>query len=109
MLTFVFVCIIGIISIQGKKKLNEWKENRKCPRLTHDAAIITKRTNIVQYQIKGKKIWHDVVTYHMTFQIPNDEQVELCIPYKVYRILFDGDKGNLTFQGTKFFAFERAV
>lgn len=108
MLTCLYICIISFLYIKCKKKILLWKENRKMPRLKQNVEIIGKRINTTSFQIKGKKLWRDSITYHITFQLPNNEQTELCIPYRIYRFLFEGDTGKLTFQGTKFFEFERA-
>lgn len=108
MLTCLYICIISFLYIKCKKKILLWKENRKMPRLTQNVEIIGKRINTTSFQIKGKKFWRDRITYHITFQLPNNEQTELCIPYRIYRFLFEGDTGKLTSQGTKFFEFERA-
>lgn len=107
MLTCLYICILCFFWLKCKNKYNAWKENRKMPRLTQNAAIIDKHVQTIKYEIKGKKIWRDTLSYHITFQLPNEETAELCLPYQIYRFLFKGDIGKLTFQGTKFLAFER--
>ncbi len=109
MLTCIYICIFTFLYMKYKKRFLEWKSNRKVPRLTHDVIIITKRTQVDQFQIKNKKIGRPTTTYYVTFYLPYNEQVELRIPEKEYRFLFQGDSGRLTFQGTKFFTFERAA
>ena len=107
MLTCLYICIFTFLYVKYKKKYLEWKHNRKLPRLTNDVSILTKRTQIDQFQIKDKKIGRPTTTYYVTFHLPHNEQIELRIPEKDYRFLFQGDSGRLTFQGTKFFTFER--
>ena len=109
MLTCIYICIFTFLYVKYKKRFLEWKHNRKIPRLTHEVSILNKRTQTDQFRIKDKKIGRPITTYYVTFHLPYDEQIELRIPEKDYRFLFQGDSGHLTFQGTKFFTFERTA
>ena len=43
--------------------------------------------------------------YYVTFQVDSGDQVELCVWAQVR--LAEGDKGQLTFQGTRYLTFDR--
>ena len=94
-----FAFIIGMfISIL----VNGAKENRKndnSPRITAEATVVTKRTHV-----RGD---HAHTTYFATFQFPSGDRLELNIPHNQFGYLVEGDRGSLTFQGTRFLSFER--
>lgn len=42
-----------------------------------------------------------------TFQVPHGDRMELSVPANQFGYLVEGDKGALTFQGTKCLGFTR--
>ena len=46
--------------------------------------------------------------YYATFQVESGDRMELGIPDRDYGYLVEGDRGSLTFQGTRFLSFNRA-
>ncbi|MBQ4627771.1 MAG: DUF2500 domain-containing protein, partial [Clostridia bacterium] len=46
-------------------------------------------------------------TYYATFQFESGDRLELAVPSSEYGMLVEGDKGKLSFQGTRFLSFER--
>lgn len=46
-------------------------------------------------------------TYYVTFQVESGDRMELCLSGEEYGMLVEGDRGNLTFQGTRYVGFER--
>ena len=46
-------------------------------------------------------------TYYVTFAFDNGERIELCVPSREYGLIIAGDRGLLTFQGTRFLNFQR--
>ena len=95
----VFGLAFGIIlgSIVQNSKKN--RANNAAPRLTCEATVVTKRTHV----------WgdHSHTDYYVTFQFESGDRLELEIPHNQFGYLVEGDNGSLTFQGTRFFGFER--
>ena len=47
--------------------------------------------------------------YYATFQVESGDRMELYIPRNEYGLLAEGDRGKLTFQGTRYLGFERSI
>lgn len=43
----------------------------------------------------------------MTFQVDSGDRIELSVSGSEYGVLAEGDKGQLTFQGTRYLTFDR--
>lgn len=99
----LFLAIFGlafgtIVSTLVKNSKQEQKNNAS-PRLTCEATVVTKRT-----QVRGD---HAHTTYFATFQFESGDRLEMQIPHDRFGYLVEGDRGNLSFQGTRFLGFER--
>ena len=95
----VFGLAFGIIAgsiVQSSKKK---RQNDTAPQVTSKATVVTKRTHV----------WgdHSRTDYYVTFQFESGDRLELEIPHDRFGYLVEGDRGNLTFQGTRFLSFER--
>ena len=95
----VFGLAFGIIAgaiVQNSKKN---RKNNASPRVTSEATVVTKRTHV----------WgdHSHTDYYVTFQFESGDRLELEIPHSQFGYLVEGDRGKLTFQGTRFLSFER--
>jgi hypothetical protein len=95
MFGLVFGMIISTLIKNGKQN----RKNDISPRLTSEAAVVTKRTHV-----RGD---HAHTTYFATFQFESGDRLELEIPRDRFGYLVEGDKGKLHFQGTRFLNFER--
>jgi hypothetical protein len=93
--------MLGIFISTFVKRARKERENDAAPRLTTEAAVVAKRT-----QVQGD---HARTTYFATFQFPSGDRLELQIPQDRFGYLVEGDKGRLTFQGTRFLEFERTT
>ena len=45
--------------------------------------------------------------YYVTFQVESGDRMELQMTGSEYGMLAEGDRGRLTFQGTRYVSFER--
>ena len=100
-LFFVMLALIfTIIIVKIFQSMNQKKDDNS-PRLTTEATVVTKRTHV----------WgdHSRTDYYVTFQFPSGDRMELEIPHSQFGYLVEGDKGQLTFQGTRFLNFERTL
>lgn len=95
MFLLVFGIIIGSIVQNFKKQ----RKNDASPRITSTVTLVTKRT----------KVWgdHSHTDYYATFQFDSGDRLELEVPDNQFGYLVEGDKGELTFQGTRFLDFQR--
>ena len=94
-----FSFIIGTFIYSLARGARENHKNDQSPRLTTAATVVTKRT-----YVQGD---HSHTTYFATFQFPSGDRLELKIPHNQFGYLVEGDRGNLTFQGTRFLSFDR--
>ncbi len=95
-----FGLIFGMIVASLVKGAKQNHHNNNSPRLTSEATVVTKRT----------KVWgdHSHTDYYATFQFESGDRLELEIPHNQFGYLVEGDKGKLSFQGTRYLGFERA-
>lgn len=95
MFGLVFGTIVSTLVKQAKRE----RQNDQSPRLTVEATVVARRTHVW-----GKRAHTD---YYATFQVASGDRMELEIPYDRFGYLIEGDRGRLTFQGTRFLEFER--
>ena len=86
----VFFLIFGVIAVMILvtlfRGLSQWNKNNHSPRLTVEAQVVTKRQS---------------VSHHHS----GDHMSTTSSWY--YGMLAEGDRGQLTFQGTRYVSFER--
>ena len=99
---FWFIFIFGIVIFVFVKNIKEWHQNNNSPRLTVSALIVSK--SFSSHHHKNGGTTH---SYYVTFQFDSGDRLEMRVPRAEYGILAEGDRGNLTFQGTRFLSFER--
>ena len=94
---FGLVLAIFISTLVKAGKQN--RKNNNSPRITSQATVVTKRTNV----------WgdHSHTNYYATFQFASGDRLELQIPHDRFGYLVEGDRGKLYFQGTRFLDFQR--
>ena len=96
---FMFCFVFGIIISTVVKNARQNRQNDASPRISSEAVVVAKRTHV-----RGD---HAHTTYFATFQFESGDRLELMIPYDQFGYLVEGDRGKLTFQGTRFVSFER--
>ena len=112
MFGLVFVLTIGTFIVIAVKGISQWNKNNHSPRLTVPATIVAKRTNVSRHHHGGTNGHHHhttSTTYYVTFQVESGDRMELHVAGHEYGLLEEGDKGNLTFQGTRYLGFERSI
>ena len=110
MFTLVFVLVIGMFIVVAVKGISQWNKNNHSPRLTVPATIVAKRTNVSHHHHHGGTGMHHTThstTYYVTFQVESGDRMELHVAGHEFGMLIEGDRGNLTFQGTRYLGFER--
>lgn len=110
MFMFVFIFVFGIIIVTVARSLKQWNTNNHSPRLTVNAELVTKRTQVGHHHHSGANGMHHSNTYTVyfaTFQVESGDRIELAVSSEEYGMLVEHDYGSLTFQGTRFLSFER--
>lgn len=96
---FLFTCIRGIA---------QWNRNNHSPRITVDAAVVAKRTQVTHHHhSNGAMHTTHSTSYYATFQVESGDRMELSVSGTEYGMLAEGDAGKLTFQGTRYLGFIR--
>ena len=99
-----FVVFIGIL-IKG---ISQWNKNNHSPRLTVPVTVVAKRTNVSHHHHAGEHHHSSTSTsYYVTFQVESGDRMELHMSGREYGLIVEGDRGLLTFQGTRFLDFQR--
>ncbi len=106
-----FFLILGLIVVQVVRGIAQWNKNNHSPRLTVEATVAAKRTDVgVHHHASGPHAAGGVThstTYYVTFQVESGDRFELTMPGSDYGMLVEGDRGKLTFQGTRYLGFQR--
>ena len=107
----VFFLVIGMFIFTAVQGISQWNKNNHSPRLTVDATIVSKRTNVSRHH-HHHGAGHGGHTststsYYVTFQVSSGDRMELHVAGHEYGLLVEGDRGKLTFQGTRYLGFER--
>lgn len=103
----IFGLTFAIILVAIVRNLKQWKKNNNSPRLTVDAKVVAKRTNVSH---SGSGVDHTYSTstrYFATFEVESGDRMELQLSGNEYGLIVEGDQGKLTFQGTRFLDFQR--
>lgn len=111
--TLIFVVVIGIFLVVAIKGISQWNQNNHSPRLTVSASVVAKRAHVSHqhsHNHHGTGMHHTstFTTYYVTFQVESGDRMELNVAGHEYGMLTEGDRGMLTFQGTRYLGFERS-
>ena len=110
MFTIVFVLVIGTFIVIAVKGIGQWNKNNHSPRLTVPATVVAKRTNVSHHRhggVNDHHHHHTSTSYYVTFQVESGDRMDLHVAGTEYGLLIEGDRGNLTFQGTRYLGFDR--
>ena len=110
MFSIVFIIVIGMFVVTAIKGIGQWNKNNNSPRLTVPATVVAKRTNVSHHNHAGTNGHHHhstSTTYYVTFQVESGDRMELYLSGHEFGMLAEGDKGKLSFQGTRYLGFER--
>ena len=71
-------------------------------RLSSQATVVAKREHHYSHHNGGGGI-----TYYATFEFESGDRMELAMSGSEYGLLVEGDRGQLTFQGSRYLSFDR--
>lgn len=110
MFSLTFLIVISMFVVIAVKGISRWNKNNNSPRLTVPATVVAKRENVSRHHHGGANNMHHhhyVTTYYVTFEFESGDRAEFNVDGDEYGLLIEEDKGNLTFQGTRYLGFER--
>ena len=108
MFSLTFFVILGVFIAILVKGIGQWNKNNHSPRLTVPVTVVAKRTNVSHHHHAGEHHHSSTSTsYYVTFQVESGDRMELHVAGSQYGLMVEGDKGMLTFQGTRFLDFQR--
>ena len=110
MFLVIFLFVLGTFVFNGVKSFGEWRKNNNSPRLTVPATVVTRRTDVTRRRsggTNGHHHYHTSTNYYVTFEVESGDRMELHLSGPEYGLLVEGDKGKLSFQGTRYLGFER--
>ena len=108
----VFILVIGMFIVFAVKALGQWNRNNHSPRLTVPATVVAKRSDVCHHRHGGSTGMHHTThstTYFVTFQVESGDRIELPMAGHEFGMLIEGDRGKLSFQGTRYLGFERSL
>ena len=110
MFLIVFGIAMSSVLMTTIRSMKEWNKNNHSPRLTVPVIVVTKRTDVSRRRHRGANghhHHHTSTTYYATFEVESGDRMELHLSGPEYGLLVEGDKGKLSFQGTRYLGFER--
>ena len=103
MVPLMFVLVFGFMIVTLVRGVGEWNKNNQSPKLTVPVTIVAKRSDVD----RGIETMHTFTSYYVTFQAESGDRMEFEISDTEYGMLAEGDRGMLTFQGTRYLNFQR--
>ena len=111
MFGLVFLVFIAVFVVIFVTVILRWHRNNKSPQLTVNASVVDKRTRVSSTdngsQLNGHTHFSNTTYYYVTFEMESGDRMELPVTGEDYGMLVAGDRGKLTFKGTRYLGFER--
>ena len=108
MVPLMFVLVFGFMIVTLVRGIGEWNKNNHSPKLTVPATVVSRRTAVSRHHHgNGMHHTHTSTHYYATFQVESGDRMEFAVSGAEYGMLAEGDRGALTFQGTRYLSFRR--
>ena len=95
------------------RSISQFIKNENSPILTVPATVadMRRKTHHHHHNHGGTGMHHTTqsTTYYVTFQVESGDRMELHVAGYEFGMLIEGDRGMLTFQGTRYLGFERKL
>ena len=105
MFILIPLLMISVIALRLFQNMCQWNQDNHSPRLTVPATVVCKRDDRHRHR-NGNHTHHRTYDY-ATVQFESGDRLELELQGHEYGLLVEGDRGNLTFQGSRYLGFER--
>ena len=107
----IFTLMLVMFAVTAVRGLGQWSKNNRSPVLTVEAVVVAKRADVSRHihsaGPEAAPVHSSHTTYYAAFQVESGDRMELCLPAAEYGLLAEGDRGRLTFQGTRYQGFSR--
>ena len=106
------VLLAGVIG----RGLYVWMRNNRAPQVTVEARVVAKRMKVSGHggtmmanRVSAMNTIHSstYTHYFVTFELEDGKRLELGVKDPEYGMLSEGDRGRLSYQGTRYLGFER--
>ncbi len=104
----MFALIVVMFVVTLARGAVRWRRNNASPVLTVEAGVVAKRTQVSRSAGADHDMMGGFTSYYATFEVESGSRMELAVSGEEYGMLAEGDRGRLTFQGTRYKGFERA-
>lgn len=101
------VVLIGILAITAASGINRYVSNNRKPKLSVQSLIVGKRTEVSHRHDPDLSVNRTDSKYFITFEVESGDRLEFSVSGEEYGQCSEGDEGKLTFQGTRYYGFER--
>lgn len=102
----VFALVIGTILVFALRALMTWSNNNRQPVVAAHATVVAKRSQLRGGSGRAGEV-SSMTSYFVTFQFESGDRLELPVPVSEFGYMVEGDRGTLSFQGTRYHAFTR--
>ena len=102
-LILFFILFFAVLA----KNIGQFFKNEASPRLTVPAVIVDKQRKTHHHHSNGHH--HHTHSYHITFQVESGDRMALRVLRAEYDRLSVGERGRVSFQGTRYLGFEHGV
>lgn len=102
----VFALIIGVIVVMALRSFTTWANNNRQPVVAAHATVVAKRSQLRGGSGRAGEV-SSMTSYYVTFQFESGDRLELPVPVSEFGYMVEGDRGTLSFQGTRYHAFTR--
>lgn len=104
----IFGLVIGTMIVTLVRGASTWNKNNHSPKLTVDATLVAKRTSVTHHHnANNMAMSHSSTSYYITFQVESGDRMEFSVSGSEYGMLAEGDRGKLSFQGSRYLEFSR--
>ncbi len=103
-----FVAFVAIF-VTAIKRISGANKNEKFPQLSVEATVVTKRTDVSSHKTNSidMSTYASDTTYYVTFEFQSTDRMEFRISDNEFGMMVEGDRGTLTFKGTRYISFSR--
>jgi hypothetical protein len=101
------VVIFGIMLLTSASGIKRYFVNNRQPVLTVTSIIVGKRTEVSHRHDTDLSVNRSDTKYFVTFEVESGDRLEFTVSGQEYGQCSEGDEGMLTFQGSRYYGFER--
>lgn len=112
--TIGFFTVFGLVIYRLVQGAGQYRRNNNSPELTVEAKVVTKRSDVSHYHHQNMTnntmdTAYSTTYYYVTFEVESGDRMEFHVENHEYGLLAEGDRGKLTFQGTRYLGFSRGL